>query len=239
MTTRTTAPASAGGTSWVDRVVIPDDLSELDAEVRALRRERRVQRRRQRLRRLSRLGPDRGAAAAGRGAADRRGRRAAGDVPATPDAPSCHALGSAQATDRRLPDTVGPGWWTATPGGSATSARRCSRSRPTGAGATPPCWPRRQPPRTGTTSGSTWSTAPCRHCPPGVRRDRDPAGRADRRGRPAVRRGEGRASGSPAVRCWCSSAATAQVASVLPAAMPRTLDGEAVGRWSPRPRAAS
>jgi hypothetical protein len=42
-----------GGTSWVDRIVIPDDLSELDAEVRALRRERRVQRRRQRLRRLA------------------------------------------------------------------------------------------------------------------------------------------------------------------------------------------
>jgi hypothetical protein len=43
----------AGGASWVDRIVIPDDLSELDAEVRALRRERRVQRRRQRLRRLT------------------------------------------------------------------------------------------------------------------------------------------------------------------------------------------
>jgi hypothetical protein len=43
----------AGGTSWVDRIVIPDDISELDAEVRALRRTRRVERRRQRLRRLS------------------------------------------------------------------------------------------------------------------------------------------------------------------------------------------
>lgn len=42
----------AGGTSWVDKVVIPDDISELEAEVRALRRERRVQRRRSRLRRL-------------------------------------------------------------------------------------------------------------------------------------------------------------------------------------------
>ncbi len=43
----------AGGASWVDRVVIPDDLSELDSEVRALRRERRVERRRSRLRRLT------------------------------------------------------------------------------------------------------------------------------------------------------------------------------------------
>jgi hypothetical protein len=43
----------AGGTSWVDKVVIPDDISELEAEVRALRRERRVQRRRSRLRRLT------------------------------------------------------------------------------------------------------------------------------------------------------------------------------------------
>jgi hypothetical protein len=43
----------AGGASWVDRIVIPDDLSELDAEVRALHRERRVQRRRERLRRLT------------------------------------------------------------------------------------------------------------------------------------------------------------------------------------------
>ena len=43
----------AGGASWVDRIVIPDDLSELDDEVRALRRERRVQRRRSRLRRLT------------------------------------------------------------------------------------------------------------------------------------------------------------------------------------------
>jgi hypothetical protein len=46
----------AGGASWVDKIVIPDDLSELDAEVRALRRERRVQRRRSRLRRLTGTG---------------------------------------------------------------------------------------------------------------------------------------------------------------------------------------
>jgi hypothetical protein len=43
----------AGGASWVDRIVIPDDISELDAEVRALHRERRVLRRRQRLHRLA------------------------------------------------------------------------------------------------------------------------------------------------------------------------------------------
>ena len=43
----------AGGSSWVDRIVIPDDLSELDAEIRALHRERRAQRRRVRLRRLT------------------------------------------------------------------------------------------------------------------------------------------------------------------------------------------
>ena len=43
----------AGGASWVDRIVIPDDISELDAEVRALRRERRAARRRARLRRLT------------------------------------------------------------------------------------------------------------------------------------------------------------------------------------------
>jgi hypothetical protein len=46
-------PGEAGDASWVDKVVIPDDISELDAEVRALRRERRVQRRRSRLRRLA------------------------------------------------------------------------------------------------------------------------------------------------------------------------------------------
>ena len=44
----------AGG-SWIDHVVIPDDISALDAEVRALRRERRARDRRDRLRRL--LGP--------------------------------------------------------------------------------------------------------------------------------------------------------------------------------------
>lgn len=42
-----------GGPSWVDQVVVPDDIGELDAEVRALRRERRVQDRRARLRRLA------------------------------------------------------------------------------------------------------------------------------------------------------------------------------------------
>lgn len=44
----------AGG-SWIDHVVVPDDLSALDAEVRALRRERRAKARRERWRRL--LGP--------------------------------------------------------------------------------------------------------------------------------------------------------------------------------------
>ena len=43
------------GRSWIDGVVIPDDISALDAEVRALRRERRARARRERLRRL--LGP--------------------------------------------------------------------------------------------------------------------------------------------------------------------------------------
>jgi hypothetical protein len=42
----------AGGESWIDHVVIPDDISALDAEVRALRRERRARARRDRLRRL-------------------------------------------------------------------------------------------------------------------------------------------------------------------------------------------
>lgn len=51
------AGQAGGGASWVDRVVVPDDISELDAEVRALRRERRAKRRRQRLRRLT--GPGR------------------------------------------------------------------------------------------------------------------------------------------------------------------------------------
>jgi len=43
---------AGGDASWVDRVVIPDDISALEAEVRALHRERRAQRRRDRLRRL-------------------------------------------------------------------------------------------------------------------------------------------------------------------------------------------
>ena len=42
----------AGGESWIDHVVIPDDISSLDAEIRALRRERRARARRDRLRRL-------------------------------------------------------------------------------------------------------------------------------------------------------------------------------------------
>jgi hypothetical protein len=42
----------AGGESWIDHVVIPDDISALDAEVRALHRERRARARRDRLRRL-------------------------------------------------------------------------------------------------------------------------------------------------------------------------------------------
>jgi hypothetical protein len=94
----------AGGTSWVDRVVIPDDLSELDAEVRALRRERRTQRRRARLRRLTGSGRTGGpllmvallliAGVAGL-LVMFQPRRTPGNV--TP-------LGAAQATDRRLPD---------------------------------------------------------------------------------------------------------------------------------------
>jgi hypothetical protein len=42
----------AGGESWIDHVVIPDDISALEAEVRGLRRERRARARRERLRRL-------------------------------------------------------------------------------------------------------------------------------------------------------------------------------------------
>lgn len=48
---------SAGDPSWFDAVVVPDDISALDAEVRALRRERRAAARRRR------LGPVRRAAA--------------------------------------------------------------------------------------------------------------------------------------------------------------------------------
>ena len=43
----------AGRASWADGIVVPDDISELEAEVRALRRERRAQGRRDRLRRLT------------------------------------------------------------------------------------------------------------------------------------------------------------------------------------------
>lgn len=44
---------AGGDSSWVDSVVLPDDISELDAEVRAWRRERRALARRERLRRLA------------------------------------------------------------------------------------------------------------------------------------------------------------------------------------------
>src|SRR5215207_5062974 len=42
-----------GEPSWLADLVVPDDLSELDAEVRALQRERRARARRERLRRLA------------------------------------------------------------------------------------------------------------------------------------------------------------------------------------------
>jgi hypothetical protein len=95
----------AGGSSWVDRIVIPDDISELDAEIRALHRERRARRRRARLRRLTGSGRTGGpllvvallliAGVAGL-LVMFQPRRTAGNV--TP-------LGTTQATDRRLPDT--------------------------------------------------------------------------------------------------------------------------------------
>jgi hypothetical protein len=95
----------AGGSSWVDRIVIPDDISELDAEIRALHRERRAQRRRAKLRRLTGSGRTGGplllvallliAGVAGL-LVMFQPRRTPGSV--TP-------LGTAQATDGRLPDT--------------------------------------------------------------------------------------------------------------------------------------
>ena len=95
----------AGGSSWVDRIVIPDDLSELDAEIRALHRERRAQRRRARLRRLTGSGRTGGplllvtllliAGVAGL-LVMFQPRRTAGSL-----AP----LSTAPAADRRLPDT--------------------------------------------------------------------------------------------------------------------------------------
>jgi hypothetical protein len=94
----------AGGASWVDRIVVPDDISELDAEVRALRRERRVQRRRQKLRRLAGSGRTTGplllvAVLLIAGVAGLlvlfQPRRTAGTVT---------TLGSAQNSDDRLPD---------------------------------------------------------------------------------------------------------------------------------------
>lgn len=42
-----------GDPSWIDNVVVPDDISGLDAEVRAWQRERRARARRDRLRRLA------------------------------------------------------------------------------------------------------------------------------------------------------------------------------------------
>jgi hypothetical protein len=44
---------SGGEPSWLDDVVVPDDISELDAEVRAWHRERRARARRERWRRLA------------------------------------------------------------------------------------------------------------------------------------------------------------------------------------------
>jgi hypothetical protein len=96
----------AGGASWVDRIVIPDDISELDGEVRALRRERRVQRRRQRLRRLTGSGRTGAplllvALLLVAGVAGLlvmfQPRRTAGSVT---------GLGAVQATDARLPDVL-------------------------------------------------------------------------------------------------------------------------------------
>ncbi|HST65407.1 MAG TPA: hypothetical protein VLM05_09485 [Mycobacteriales bacterium] len=96
----------AGGASWVDKVVIPDDISELDAEVRALRRERRVQRRRSRLRRLTGTGGTTGpllmvailliAGMAGLLVLFQP-RRTAG---------TATALGNAQTSDQLLPDVL-------------------------------------------------------------------------------------------------------------------------------------
>jgi hypothetical protein len=96
----------AGGASWVDRIVIPDDLSELDAEVRALHRERRAQRRRARLRRLTGSGRTGAplllvallliAGVAGL-LVMFQPRRTAGSVTSP---------GTAQATDRQLPDAT-------------------------------------------------------------------------------------------------------------------------------------
>lgn len=96
----------AGGASWVDKIVIPNDLSELDAEVRALRRERRVQRRRSRLRRLTGAGGTTGplllvAVLLIAGVAGLlvlfQPRRTAGTVA---------ALDNAQTTDHLLPDVL-------------------------------------------------------------------------------------------------------------------------------------
>jgi hypothetical protein len=94
----------SGGTSWVDRIVIPDDISELDAEVRALRRERRAGRRRDKLRRLTGGGRTAGplllvavllvAGVAGLMVLFQPRRTTSGAA----------TLGTSQAGDRRLPD---------------------------------------------------------------------------------------------------------------------------------------
>lgn len=101
------AGKAGGGASWVDRVVIPDDISELEAEVRALRRERRAERRRQRLRRLARPGRASGpllmvAVLLVSGVTGLlvllQPRRTAGTVTPLADA--------AQSSERRLPDVL-------------------------------------------------------------------------------------------------------------------------------------
>ena len=216
MTTRTTAPASpASRTSWVDRIVIPDDISELDAEVRALRRERRVQRRRQRLRRL--VGP---------GACDRAADagRACCWSPASPGCWCCssragpppHRSTLGQRADRRpapLPDVLRRLVRDGTPPQRAgLPARRCSRWPRSAATATPRCATRaRAAHRHNVNFYLVDRTLP--PLPPGLdRRGRDPAGGADRRDRRRSTAPRRTAGGCPAARCWCSSALTGTVA---------------------------
>ena len=226
----------AGGTSWVDRIVIPDDISELDGEVRALRRERRVQRRRQRLRRL---------AGSGRTGAPLllvalllvagvagllvmfQPRRTAGSVT---------GLGGVQATDARLPDvlvTVADG-----------TKRRVRDYRPAVFALAPiGCRCSTELLAAGKAAHEhnvnfylVDRTLPS--LPSGVTDRTDPAGRADRHDRPAVRRGEGRHGGSRRPGAGAGRRRR-QVARVLPQASPRTLEDRAVparprGR-APRP----
>jgi hypothetical protein len=96
-----------GGASWVDGIVVPDDISELDAEVRALRRERRAARRRQKVRRLTGSGRTTGpllmvAVLLVAGVTGLlvlfQPRRTAGTVTPLSD--------SAQGADQRLPDVL-------------------------------------------------------------------------------------------------------------------------------------